>query len=125
MPPSRVVSVAAGCRCSDGQTSVVRQWAEAKRHQRLRPRSFDFFRLAALASNARRYPPDISGSKLRMTPARPTTDDAKVFAKVFIVTSDRNDRSLIAKHLFRDPCRHDTNAKLAKSYWPPMIVILA
>jgi hypothetical protein len=37
--------------------------------------------LAALASNARRYPPDISGSKLRMTPARPTTDDAKVFAK--------------------------------------------
>src|SRR3984957_11642940 len=34
MPPSRVVSVAAGCRCSDGQTSVVRHWAEAKRHQR-------------------------------------------------------------------------------------------
>jgi threonine dehydrogenase-like Zn-dependent dehydrogenase len=34
MPPSRVVSVAAGCRCSDSQTSVVRHWAEAKRHQR-------------------------------------------------------------------------------------------
>jgi hypothetical protein len=48
-----------------------------------------------------------------MTPARPTTDDAKVFAKDFIVTSDRNDRSLIAKHQFRDPCRHDANAKLA------------
>jgi hypothetical protein len=48
-----------------------------------------------------------------MTPARPTTDDAKVFAKDFIVTSDRNDRSLIAKDQFRDPCRHDANAKLA------------
>lgn len=36
-------------------------------------RLFDFFRLAALAANARRSSPDISGSKLRMTPARPTT----------------------------------------------------
>jgi hypothetical protein len=76
-----------------------------KTSQRLRPGSFGFFRSAALASNARRYPPDISGSKLRMTPARPTTGDAKIFAKVFIVRSDRNDRSLIAKHQFRDPCR--------------------
>jgi hypothetical protein len=67
--------------------------------------------LVALASNARRYPPDIS--KLRMTAARPTTGDAKVFVKVFIVTSDWNDRSLIAKHQFRGPCRHDANAKLA------------
>jgi hypothetical protein len=69
--------------------------------------------LAALTSNARRYPLDISVSKLWMTPARPTTGDAKGFARVFIVTSDRNDRSLIAKHQFRGPCRHDANAKLA------------
>jgi hypothetical protein len=63
--------------------------------------------LVALASNARRYPPDIS--KLRMTAARPTTGDAKVF----IVTSDWNDRSLIANHQFRGLSRHDANAKLA------------
>jgi hypothetical protein len=76
--------------------------------------------LAALASSARRYPPDISGSKLRMTPAPPTTGDAKVF----IVTSDRNDHSLIAKHQIRDPCRHDATAKLW-SHWPSMIVTSA
>jgi hypothetical protein len=85
-----------------------------KTHQRLKARLLDFFRLAALASDASRSSPDISGSNLRMTSARPTMlGSDRVTPKSFIVTSDRNDRSLIAKHQLRDPCRHDANAKLA------------
>jgi hypothetical protein len=34
MPLSRVVSVAAGCRCFDVKPASSGQWAEAKRHQR-------------------------------------------------------------------------------------------
>jgi hypothetical protein len=74
----------------------------------------DFFRLAALASNdppllarhLRFEAPDDAGASDH---ARKRQGDAKVF----IVTSDRHDRSLIAKHHFRDACRHDANAKLA------------
>jgi hypothetical protein len=84
------------------------QWAEAKRHQ-----LFDFFRLAALASNARRSSPDISGSKLRMTPARPTTlGSDRVTPKFYC--NFRSERPLADREAsMRDPCRHDANAKLA------------
>jgi hypothetical protein len=44
-----------------------------KTHQRLKARLLDFFRLAALASDASRSSPDFSGSKLRMMSAHPTT----------------------------------------------------
>jgi hypothetical protein len=54
-----------------------------------------------------------SGSKLRMTPARPNARKRQGGAKVFIGTSDRDERSLIAKHQLRDPCRHDANATRA------------
>jgi hypothetical protein len=52
-----------------------------------------------------------------MTPARPTTlGSDRGTAEVFIVTSDRNDHSLIAKHQLRDPCRHDANANWLASF---------
>ena len=73
LQPRIVLCVAAGCRCFDGQTSVVRAMGGGKTPPTTQARLSDFFRLAALASNARRSSPDISGSKLQMTPARPTT----------------------------------------------------
>jgi hypothetical protein len=82
--------------------------------------------LAALASDARRSSPNISGSKHRMTPARPTTleSDRMTPKQAFTVTSDRNERSLIAKHQLRDPSRHG-QCQTGWRHLPSMIVILA